>query len=84
MQLTYLPNGAQDANRQTSGVLLFQAALRANCAPAYRTASLLPREKKNDGGGLHLLHQARAMPEIVHKLLINKVKTVDTCVKPTF
>ena len=27
MQFTYLPNGAQDAGRQTSGVLLLQAAL---------------------------------------------------------
>ena len=54
MQLAYLPSGAQDANRQTSGVLLFQAAL-GQIVPAYRRASLLSEEKKNDGVGLHRL-----------------------------
>ena len=40
MQLTYLPRGAQDAGRQTSGVLLLSSGLRANSAS--RTALHFP------------------------------------------
>ena len=36
MQLTYLPSGVQDTGRQTSGVLLLQAALGQIAPP--RTA----------------------------------------------
>ena len=76
MRLTYLPSGAQDANRKTSGVLLLASGLRANSASRTPQHFFFPRKGKTDGGGLHLLHQARAMPKIVDKLLINKVKSV--------
>ena len=80
MRLTYLPHGAQETGGQTSGVLLLLSGLRANSASRTPEHLFFPRKGKTDGGGLHLLHQARAMPKIVDKLLINKGKTVQTSV----